>query len=404
MAERESVGEGPLAGIRVLEMSSWIMTPTAGALLAAHGADVVKIESARAGDPLRRLNWEPGDLQAGYELANNRKRAIQLNSLSSPDAQQIVHRLLERADVFLTNVRPAALDRAGLSPESLVARYPQLIVAHGTGYGPSGREAGRPAFDELAYWARAGIATALQVEGQPPVSLVGALGDLPSAVSLVAGILMALFRRERQGTGGVVDVSLYQGGIWANGGVIAGALTGRAPREKRTRATAHSPLYTSYQCADGAWIQLAMIPPMRYWTTFCEVLNRRDLLQDPRFATFDDFTVNSAQAIAELEVTIGSMNRDEIASIFDENDLPWSPIFSADDVVNDDQARANGYILSKMHRSGVEMETVAPPFSLRGFSPLLEPAPEPGQHTEEVLLEAGYSWDDIAQMRENDVY
>lgn len=393
----------PLAGVKVVEISSFMMTPVAGALLAAHGADVVKIERAQAADPMQRLNMQGVSFQSGYELANNAKRCIHLN-LSAPGANEIVQRLLANADVLLTNVRTEALRRADLDPEELSERYPRLIIAHGTGYGPNGPESGRAAFDELAYWARSGIASALQVEGQQPVSLVGALGDLPSGVSLVAGILMALLRRERDQRGGLVDVSLYQCGIWANAGVIAQALAGAPPREKRTRANQMSPLYTSYQCAGGEWIQLAMMPPMRYWRTVCTVLGRGDLLEDERFATFEALSANSSQAIAELEPMFGELSRKEIGVLFDAHDLPWSPIYEVADVTQDAQARANGYIRSKLHRSGDVIETIGPPFSLLDFEPIMEPAPESGQHTEEVLLELGYTWGQISSLRDADVF
>src|SRR5690606_5614770 len=154
-------------------------------------------------------------VEAGVELANSRKRSIHLD-LGSEGGRSIMHRLLGRADVFVTNVRADALERATLSPSDLEVRYPKLVVAHATGYGTHGPDIGRPAFDELAYWSRGGIASTLKIGSEAPVGLVGAMGDLPSAVTLVAGVMMALFQRSREGRGAIVDVSLYQCGMWAN--------------------------------------------------------------------------------------------------------------------------------------------------------------------------------------------
>ena len=243
---------------------------------------------------MRRLNEVgagAGALEPGFELVNNRKRSMQLD-IKSEAGQEVLHRLLERADIFLTNVRVKSLERAGLDPEALLQRYPQLIVAHGTGHGRLGPQADRPSFDELAYWSRGGVATALQIEGTPPVSLNGAMGDLPTAVTLAAGMLLALYRREREGQGAIVDVSLYGCGIWANGAVLSATLAGQPKRPRPGRHHTFSPLDTSYQCADGSWVMFAMLQATRYWGPLCEVLERPDLADDPRFDTMEHLVEN----------------------------------------------------------------------------------------------------------------
>ena len=195
--------QGPLAGISVVELASWMMTPASGSILASFGADVIKIEPAGSADPIRRLNEVGvggGTLEPSFELANNGKRSIQLD-VRSEAGREVMQRLLEHADIFLTNVRAKALERAGLGLEALHQRYPRLIVAHGSSYGRVGPVAHHPSFDELAYWSRGGMATALQDEGTLPVAINGAMGDLPTAVTLAAGMLLALYRREREGVG-----------------------------------------------------------------------------------------------------------------------------------------------------------------------------------------------------------
>lgn len=392
---------GPLDGIRVVELASWVMAPACGAILSAHGADVVKIEPAGSADPSRGTRSLPvGDalIEGGFELANNAKRSIQLD-LASDAGVEVLHRLLERADVFLTNVRSRSLERTGIDAQTLHARYPRLIVAHATGYGRLGDDSNRPAFDELAYWSRSGIARTLATDDDPPVQLQGALGDMPSSAMLCAGILLALFRREREGGGAIVDLSLYGAGIWSNGWALQSVLLGAPDGPSRSRRHRPNPMYTSYRCADGRWVQLAMFQPDRFWRPLCEAVGRPELANDERFATREELLAHSYEAVLELEEAIGALTLDVLARQLDERDLPWSPIFSMSDVASDEQARLNGYIVTKRHRSGVEMDSIAPPFQLRGEQLRFEPAPEVAQHQEEVLLEIGYDWDEIAALR-----
>ncbi|HXH23443.1 MAG TPA: CoA transferase [Dehalococcoidia bacterium] len=393
----------PLHGVKVIEMASWMMAPSAAAILAAYGADVVKVEPAGGADASRgnRPVGSAGpQIDLSFEAFNGGKRAIQLN-IGSQAGRGVLHRILEKSDVFITNVRLSSLEKYGLDPDSLLGRFPALIYALATGYGPKGPDRDRPAFDELAYWARGGIAEALATDDGPPVQLSGAMGDLPSGTALVAGIMMALFRREREGVGGVVDVSLYGAGLWANALRLQRALhAGEGPLRGRSRLYRGNPLYTIYRCRDGKWIQFAMFQAGRFWPLVCRAIDRPDLTEDERFSTPQSLLSNSIAAIQELQMELGKRTVSEWAPIFDSFDFPWSPVFDGQDIANDEQARANGYVVSKQHRSGQAIKVIAPPFQLRGVDVCLEPAPETGQHTEEVMLEAGFSWDDISAIRE----
>jgi crotonobetainyl-CoA:carnitine CoA-transferase CaiB-like acyl-CoA transferase len=395
----------PLEGIRVVELASWVMAPACGAILSAYGAEVVKVEPAGSGDPSRgsTIEVEGEQIESGFELANNRKRSIQLD-LGSEAGQEVMHRLLRHADVFLTNVRHKSLERATLAPAALAGRYPDLIIAHATGYGTQGSAVDRASFDELAYWSRGGMASSLRIEGGPPVGLAGAMGDLPSAVALVAGISLALYRREREGCGGIVDVSLYQCGMWANGWLLQQALLGAPARVRRGREHAHSPLYNSYVCRDEKWVQFAMLQPRRYWRPLCEAIGRPELAEDERFATHEALLEHASEAVREIEQTIGEMDRDDLGRRLDARDLPWSPIFDSADIIADEQARQNGYIVRKTHRSGREIESLSPPFHLRGVELAFGPAPESGQDTEIILSEAGYGWDEIEALRDRGAF
>ncbi len=334
---------------------------------------------------------------------NNRKRSIQFD-LVSEAGLQVLERLLEGADVFVTNVRGKSLTRMGIDAEQVTARHPRLVYAHGTGYGTEGEIVDRPAFDELAYWSRGGIGAALQTDDSAPVQLQGAMGDMPSAVAMVAGIALALFRREREDRGGIVDLSLYHSGLWTNGYSIAAALAGSPFGPGRSRRYRMNPLYTNYRCSDGAWVQFAMFQTDRFWGHVCDAVERPELTEDERFNTHDLRIENGVQAFDELQAAIGKLTRDELGPRLDERDLPWSPILTAAEAADDEHARINGYIVAKQHRNGRTLETVVPPVRPRDEPVLLGPAPEIGQHLEEVLLELGYDWDAIAALRERGAF
>lgn len=401
MPDADPADPMPLEGIKVLEVATWVMAPAAAGMMATFGADVIKVEPPGGGDPSRGSTAivDGAVVEPGFELANGGKRSIQID-LSSTIGQRAVHAILADCDVFVTNVRASGLERAGLDPAALVLRYPRLIVAHATGYGPQGDHTNRPAFDELAYWSRAGIASILRRgPDEPPVGLVGAMGDLPSASALLSAILMALLRRHQTGRGGIVDVSLLQCGLWANGWALQPALAGVPRRPRGDRLHPMSPLYTMYQCRDGEWVQLAMPQPDRYWAGFCAAIGKPEMATDERFSNRAALVANAPEAAALIQDVFSQLGLDEVTRILDLADLPWSPIFDVQQVIADEQSRVNGYITSKSHRSGITMETLGPPFSLRGTSPLLRPAPEAGQDTEIVLSELGLTWDEIASVR-----
>ena len=265
----------PLTGIRVIEVASWVMAPSAGAILASFGADVVKVEPTGSGDPTRAFTIEidGATLEPGFELSNSGKRGITLD-LANDAGREVLDRFLAGADVFLTNLRPASLERAGLLPETLHERYSRLVIADATGYGRVGAETGRAAFDSLAYWARSGIGRALAPDGEEPVQQTGAMGDLPAGVALLAGIMMALFARERGQEGMIVDASLLSVGMWTNGWELQQSLLGATRELRPGRGQRRNPLNTCYRCGDGRWVQFAMFQPGRYWGPVCKAIGR----------------------------------------------------------------------------------------------------------------------------------
>ena len=220
-------------GVRVIELAQWVFVPVAGALLADWGADVVRIERIE-GDPYRGLatqgiGTDSGGVNLSVALANRGKRSIAID-LQQPEGLAVLHELLERADVFLTSLRPAALGRLGLDADTLRARYPRLVYSRGHGYGVRGPDADHPGYDASAFWSRGGVAHVLTPPDlEYPINQRGAMGDRNGAMSLAFGTAAALLRRERTGQGSVVDVSLLATAMWTLSSDVLAALQGASP-------------------------------------------------------------------------------------------------------------------------------------------------------------------------------
>ena len=401
MPSDQSQPEPLLKGLKVVEMATWLFAPMSACVLGELGAEVIKIEP-HEGDPMRGLIHRVRDhVDWVFEIANRNKRSIALN-VRTPEGNEVLHKLLDDADIFLVNLRRGALERLGIDYASLKASHPRLIYAHATGYGTEGPDIDRPAFDELAYWARGGFMETLGPEGSEPVRLVGAMGDLPSAMNISAAIFAALYQRELTGEGQFVTCSLYGGGIWANGFAIQGAMSTGENFPRSDRYSAFNPLYNSYRAADGKWMQLAMIQEDRFWGPFAEVIERPILTEDPRFVQVRERRKHIREAVEVIEQRIGEEPRDHWAALFDANDFPWAPAADSVEIANDPQAAANGYVRTMQHRTAGEFKILGVPFRLeQAPTTNYSSAPELGEHTELVLEELGYDWDKIAGMKQS---
>lgn len=394
---------GPLKGLKVVEMGIWVAAPATGAVLGDWGAEVVKIENPLGGDPVRGLMamgvaFEP-PVNPSLELDNRNKRSVAVN-VQTPEGSAVVKRLLRGADVFVTNLRRNALQRAGLTYEDVRQENPRLIYAALSGYGTRGPEKDRAGFDYAAFWARAGAMASLGEPEGPPPTQRPAMGDHPAGLSLAGAICAALYHRERTGEGQEVHLSLFQAGLWMMATDIEVCLVtgmGSAP----TGRLVPNPLWNHYKAKDETWFHLVMLQPDRYWKGFCQAIARPDLESDERYATVFTRAQHSMEFIALLDSIFATKTRAEWGEIFDRFDLVWGPVQSVAEVVRDPQVRALGAFAKVPHRTGQEIEVVRSPIEF-GATPasVRHAAPELGEHTEEVLLEHGYTWEDIAALKE----
>ncbi|MGW0948665.1 CaiB/BaiF CoA transferase family protein [Streptomyces sp. NPDC002623] len=390
MSDVREVAVRPLEGISVVELGMWVAAPAAAAMLADWGADVIKVE-APTGDPNRYTLKHVGqdiDSAPPFETDNRGKRSVVLD-LRSADGKAALEQLLARADVFVTNLRPGALERLGLGPEEIRARHPRLVVGTLTGYGWTGPERDRAGYDVSAFWARPGIAAMLNPAGEPPPGIRPGLGDRTAAANLVAGVLAALLRRARTGEGGVVDVSLLRSGTYANGNDLA--LQNFFGRRGRTRPrTEHeSPLYNCYRAADERWFWLVGLEGNRHWPGVVKALGREDLAADERFATGSARRGHVRELIAAFDEEFARRPLHEWAERFDAEGVWWAPVQTLAEVSADPQAEAVGAFVEQPGMGDAPpLRTVATPVGFWGVDDTPRGgAPTLGQHTDEVLDE-----------------
>lgn len=398
-----------LEGIRVLDLTIWQQGPMATAMLSDWGADVIKIEGPDSPDPGRSLvRYEkmPGGPNAYFETHNRNKRGIVLD-LKTEVGRNVFYRLAEGADVVIQNMRVGVATRLGIDYETLEKINPKIVYCAASGFGLNGTDAQRPALDPLAQ-ARGGLMSVTGEPDWPPTRTFGGMADQVSAFLLAYGIMVALFHRERTGEGQMVDGSLLQGQIavqafnitsYVMTGTYAGSPVPRLPRGLT------SPLWNQYKAKDGKWLMVGMPQFGRFWPQFREAMQQAtgDLL-DPEKLSMEWMRTNAAalvKLIARLDELFLMKPAREWLDLFRRYDMLIEIVQEYSDLSDDPQVMENGMLTTLEHPRHGPLSIVAPAVNL-SVTPgtIRTPAPEFGQHTEEVLLEAGFTWGEIAALRE----
>ncbi|KAA8970007.1 CoA transferase [Mycobacterium sp.] len=393
----------PLDGIRVLEVAMYGFVPSAGAVLAEWGADVVKVEHAVTGDPQRGLRQTgmlrvEGDPNPNIEHANRSKRSLGLD-MSVPQGKEVLDELTRRSDVFLTSFLPGHRKKFGIDVDDIRAVNPTIIYARGSALGPRGAEADRGGYDMTAFWCRAGTAATITPTGMP--GMIGppgpAYGDTISGTNLAGGIAAALLKRERTGEPSIVDVSLLGSGLWSLGHTVALTLhlgqRLQAP-PVGVHGAPNNPLVGLYTTSDGRYISFVMMQPSKFWADVCRHIDRPELADDPRFATDDLIAANTSEAVEILTAVLATRTLAEWSERFATLSGPWAPVQDTLQAADDAQIRANDYVV----RAGA-LDLVANPVQFDVTAPEPRGAPAFAAQTEEILLELGYDWDRIIELK-----
>ena len=394
-------GHTPLfAGLKVIDCASYIAAPTAATVLADYGADVIKIEAPGDGDPWRSVHTRPGVPNSPHNypyLVDNRNKKGLAIDLKAPAGRAVLERLMADTDIFITNLPLPVRERLKLRYSDFAEKYPRLIYGSFTAYGEHGEESGKTGFDLTAYWARSGLMD--QVRADPtttPARSVAGMGDHPTGMAFYGGILTALYRREKTGSGGEVRASLLASGMWANAFLIQAALVGaetpiRPPREQTTHA-----LGGLYQAGDGRYFLLALTSELRQWPALARAIGLPELTTDPRFIDQPTRRTNARALQLNFDAAFAQHPLAHWRKTLDAAGLTFGIVGTAHEAAHDPQALAAG-ILKPMADS--DLLTVDSPFTLDNEPKV--PAtrhPEHGEHSREILRSAGYGEAEIESL------
>jgi crotonobetainyl-CoA:carnitine CoA-transferase CaiB-like acyl-CoA transferase len=389
-----------LDGIRVIDAASFIAGPVATTMMADFGADVVKVEPP-GGDTyrVRSASYPPSPYNFPWIVDNRNKRGTVID-LRAADGRRVLHQLVRRADVFVTNVPLDGRARLGIRWEDLSPLNPRLIYGSVTAYGETGEEASRPGFDSTALWARTGLMDLVRPSPDaPPSRSLPGMGDHPTGVSLFGAIMAALYQRERTGRGTMVSTSLMANGLWLNAIAVQGILCGARTSVRPPREDAVDPLANLYRCRDGRWVLVTLTADGRRWSDFATGIGRADLVADPRFATPAARRANARALIEILDAVFAAREWPQWRPVLERHSIVYSLVGTLDDIPDDAQMRASGALVPLDDpRAGATL-TVSSPLQITGQDKVAaRMAPELGEHTVEVLREAGLDEAEIERL------
>lgn len=394
------------SGLKVLDVASVIAGPAAAMMLADFGADVIKVEMPGSGDMLRTLSRIPtlprADSDYLWQMDGRNKRSLTLN-LKTSQGMQILRRLVAGADVYITNQPYSVRESLGVTYEQLKPLNPRLIYASLTAYGENGPERPRKGFDQVAYWARSGLMDLMRAPDGTPVQGLPGMGDHPSAVSLYAGIVTALLRRERTGEGSLVHTSLLANGLWSAACVAQGAMAGGdMPAYRETNRVAPA-LLRVYRTRDGRWLQFNMVRDGSAMAAMFTAMDAAHLLQDSRFDSGAKIADNRELLGELIQEIIGTRDSAEWLETFHAAGVPVNRVARVEETLGDQQIRENAMAVPAGDEIGLPA-LVNHPVRITGVDQVpLQPAPRLGEHSAEILADLGYDAAAIEALRDEGI-
>lgn len=388
----------PLQGVKVVELSLMVAAASCGRMMADWGADVIKVENTKGGDNFRK--WPLGigapaedDFDPLFDNLNANKRAISLDT-RTPAGREIMDKLLSEADVFLTNLRTEALRKSGLDYDTLHKKFPRLVMAQLDGYGEKGAEAGRPGYDNTAFWARGGFLYSQSVYGDSPdtypVYMPMGFGDVTCAIGMMAATVSAVLSARQTGRGDRVHLSLYGTAIWLANILISASQYGFHLPKRRENS---SPFGAPYKCSDGRWFMPQIVNFSRDAELFFKLLGADDMVGDPRYATranFNKVEINQP-VINRFEKIFATKTAEEWRKLFSDADLSCEILYSYQDILEDPQAISNDFLYKMEYSNGKSSMLVRSCLCSQEMGlPEFRRGPMLGEHSTEILRELGY--------------